>query len=528
MTSSSQSQDKDALLDKLYSLPCSTGVLQLPGPTHESAEALVEILRQNRWEHQLFFVGEDGENRYNYSTHHVLAIYALGASPEIMTEAYGTHERLKPMVESPEPITDKNYLDHLGDQRYYAGYLAYFSEYLVHHTPGEALEHFILTLPANFVLNLNYIIAQDKKRGGEGKKKHPEMLNRLLAGHAFPFIHLAYGWELGIPGQIAEGLAVAAVYANEQSEVVPQSLFGRAREPIHIMGRFMLPLVPRRTPVFHEKRPTFTLLSRIQDHPKFADDAIGSPGEERRRYPDILKSTGDAITELVNKWTEEWLEGTRNEADVEKRLEGMVEEVIWGNVICFGIGGWNSRDSGQPFKADFSMMSLVTSAYFLLALVLPSRNVPYPSLSLSNRLTLFKAYVLTCAGRYISHGQRGALHIEEFFSTTREQLTAPAMVQPLPFMSRKALSARSGPWERIITNSIVHPDAHLPSTTRALAAFGVRWGDRSPGYFAGGDSGLKDREALDGTLFVRVAGLMMNRLGWAHESGHELGQWDRE
>ncbi len=39
------------------------------------------------------------------------------------------------------------------------------------------------------------------------------MLNRLLSGHAFPFVHIAYGWELGIPGQIAEG-AVYISYAS--------------------------------------------------------------------------------------------------------------------------------------------------------------------------------------------------------------------------------------------------------------------------------------------------------------------------
>ena len=39
-------------------------------------------------------------------------------------------------------------------------------------------------------------------------KKHPEMLNRLLAGLVHPFIHLAYGFEFGLPGQVAEGLSI--------------------------------------------------------------------------------------------------------------------------------------------------------------------------------------------------------------------------------------------------------------------------------------------------------------------------------
>ena len=46
---------------------------------------------------------------------------------------------------------------------------------------------------------------QDLQSGGKEGKKHPEMLNRLLAGLVHPFIHLAYGFEFGIPGQVAEG-----------------------------------------------------------------------------------------------------------------------------------------------------------------------------------------------------------------------------------------------------------------------------------------------------------------------------------
>ena len=57
----------------------------------------------------------------SHTTHHVLAIYGLGASPEIIEEAYSRdlsrHEYLKPAFDSPEPITDKNFAEHLGNGR---------------------------------------------------------------------------------------------------------------------------------------------------------------------------------------------------------------------------------------------------------------------------------------------------------------------------------------------------------------------------------------------------------------------------
>ena len=63
------------------------------------------------------------------------------------------------------------------------------------------------------------------------------------------------------------------------------------------------------------------------------------------RYAAVVKSAGGAIHDLVREWTDEWLVGVgeRGGADAEARLRGMVEEVVWGNVIWYGIGGWASR-----------------------------------------------------------------------------------------------------------------------------------------------------------------------------------------
>jgi hypothetical protein len=39
---------------------------------------------------------------------------------------------------------------------------------------------------------------------------------------------------------------------------------------------------------------------------------------------------------------------------------------------------------------------------------------------------------------------------------------------------------------------------------------------------------LEGREVLDGTLFSRVASLTLDQLGWAHESGKDLGEWNHD
>jgi hypothetical protein len=101
--------------------------------------------------------------------------------------------------------------------RYYDAYLSYFSEYLRDHTPNEAFECFILSSTSNFDPDLAANDVKDIKRAADEGKPHPEMLNRLLAGLLHPFIHLAYGFEFGLPGQVAEGLLTSVLTTTIQS-----------------------------------------------------------------------------------------------------------------------------------------------------------------------------------------------------------------------------------------------------------------------------------------------------------------------
>jgi len=117
------------------------------------------------------------------------------------------------------------------------------------------------------------------------------------------------------------------------------------------------------------------------------------------------------------------------------------------------------------------------------------------------------------------------LPIADFYAASDAQLTPPARAGP------GALSSPGSAWTRIIASALQSPDEHTPKFARALADFAVRWGTRPPGYFArekdAGELSLEGIDRLDGTLFVRVAGLTLDRLGWVHE-GEKAGRWDRD
>ena len=80
-----------------------------------------------------------------------------------------------------------------------------------------------------------------------------------------------------------------------------------------------------------------------------------------------MEVVGSPIHNLVREWTAEWLAGTRSDVDAEVRLKGMVEEVIWGNVIWYGVGGWASRgDSGRAMHADLILYVLPLDLFVFL------------------------------------------------------------------------------------------------------------------------------------------------------------------
>jgi hypothetical protein len=80
------------------------------------------------------------------------------------------------------------------------------------------------------------------------------------------------------------------------------------------------------------------------------------------------------------------------------------------------------------------------------------------------------------------------------------------------------------PWLSIIQNTLVHPDDHIPKMQRALAHYASLYGNRPAGFFAGTE--LAGADKLDGSLFLRVAGLTAKRLGRMRDGEEPTPFWD--
>ncbi len=160
-------------------------------------------------------------------------------------------------------------------------------------------------------------------------------------------------------------------------------------------------------------------------------------------------------------------------------------------------------------------MHLVTSSIFLPSLV--------AYLSPRSAVILLRSYFAVSLSWYIARG-RPTLPIRAFYKDVTAWPDPPASPTNPVKDTLTPGDAAPNPWLPIVQTTIVHPAEHLCKTQRALMHNATLYGQRAAGDFAG--LGLEGAELLDGTLFIRVAGLTADRIGWMKE-GQEAGDWDR-
>jgi hypothetical protein len=170
-------------------------------------------------------------------------------------------------------------------------------------------------------------------------------------------------------------------------------------------------------------------------------------------------------------------------------------------------------------------MHLVTSSLFMSSLV--------TAVSPNSQLNLLHTYFAASLVEYIGRG-RPALNLDQFYGNTTTNILPPGYEVPATAAEFGAQGAKTvpNPWLPLIQSVLGHPDDHLPKLLRSLSHYATVYGDREPGHFSKilqhASEKLPGLELLDSTLFVRVAGLSMNRMAWVREGQPEAPFWDRQ
>jgi hypothetical protein len=164
-------------------------------------------------------------------------------------------------------------------------------------------------------------------------------------------IHTGYGVEFGIPGMVIEGklylylypeigltkqhqgLASTAVHISKSSTLLPAS------SATPTLKSWWSSLSNKSFPSISKNTHALTILARILKDPRFEHmEGI----EDEQLYRTTVATHGDAIRKYASEWSYDHSDP--------KEVERKIEELVWMNVIIYGIAGWTK---GQDYNADF-------------------------------------------------------------------------------------------------------------------------------------------------------------------------------
>ncbi|KAF8874746.1 hypothetical protein BD779DRAFT_1702357 [Infundibulicybe gibba] len=395
-------------------------------PTNPTASNAIErLLERDRNDHHCRY-GAAGY--HNHLSHHLLAVYDLGASASLLEVIYqldaatllpiDTVDRANGIVKRLDiSITESNWTEFLGDDKYYASLLEFFSLQVEARGAGGLLDKFIFSPDAN--------------------KDGVDMVQRLCAGVFHPLIQVGYGLEFESDAMVAQGLAQAAAH----NPTWPQQ-FRPSTRPVSQSNSL----------------PLFEILRQFYESPILKPVMPYNPNT--LIFTRFREACEDGRSEEIGRLAALWWSSSPN-ADLESDLKVKLEEITWFATLLL-VG--SNKPNRKP-RLDFFLMHILTASQFLPSFL---NAIPNPE-----------------------GNPPGAT-----INGTSDALTAK--FDPIH------------PWAQIIADAIHAPDAHTVKTIRTL--------------FYAAQHPHRNWQ-LDGTLFVRAAGVVMQTLGWVC-SGQKAGRWD--
>jgi hypothetical protein len=212
-----------------------------------------------------------------------------------------------------------------------------------------------------------------------------------------------------------------------------------------------------------------------------------------------------------------------SQLDDEEHLATKVEELFWVSTLLFAGTG----KPGRKPRLDFFLLHVLNATLFLPSLV---KIIP----TTDSKIKLFRGF-LSVMLMYIL--LRGRPRIDPNLIMTYTATPSPPDVESTP--KPKADSCVLGnpndpacvnPWPAILASAIHVPDAHTIKVIRTLYYAAQQYGHKAPGDVIGAFENQEETHEgigkLDGTVFVRAAGVVMDTMGWVTH-GQKEGSWDR-
>ncbi|KZT73831.1 hypothetical protein DAEQUDRAFT_356373 [Daedalea quercina L-15889] len=475
------------------------GILEVPGATFESQTTVERLLQEDRETDHCFF-GKVG--LHNHLSHHLLAAYDLGAPSKLLQAIYDQErsglspidlaDRSKGLVEKQEvAISSQDWTDYLGQEKYYANYLAFFIDEITQHGAGEVLERYLFSRDANETGAL--------------------VLLRFIGGAVHPIIQTGYGVEFGSDAMVAQGLAQTAVH----KPFVPEIFDFNTPKPQPIKK------APREASSGHRQpyrgQSLLAILREVYDSKVMEPVLPYDPDKPLRvRIQDALQTPGriDEIRRLAAQWQ---VDVGRGQAALDEK----VEELLWATTLLLaGTGKW-----GRAPRLDFFLMHMLNMSVFLPSLLSAIPTAESKAALLHAIVPVLLMY-LTIRGR----PRIDAPLLMSYSATPRPPEKEKDLEPHSTAIGDGHDSAMMNPWPDIIASVLHAPDPHTLKAIRSLYYAAQQYGTTPPGGAIGAFD-VESREThegmaeVDGTIFVRAAGVVMDTLGWvAH--GQPAGKWD--
>ncbi|KAJ5346003.1 hypothetical protein N7452_004007, partial [Penicillium brevicompactum] len=297
----------------------------------DSARTASEILQEDMAKHHVFF---NDSGFHNHIPHHILSIYALGATPEQIRAAYqGNTGYQRPVRPTDQEVVlsmrDKvKFKEYLGKEKHYPNYLAFFQQELDKKGTGDVLKEYVFA----------------------GDERAEDMLCRVFGGLIHPLIHLGFGLEFNQPAIVAQGLAQAAVHDNW----IGREFFLPAERMAGEVGK-------------PGQKSLLQLLNEIR-----ADRAL----KDSVRWADQNKIRDGVLTRAPGVMLKYAAQFTVSEEQVDERLADMINTVVYYTSTA--------QRHDREMKLDFFLIHCLNSSIFF------SKIVKLPYLDQQSKLRLLE------------------------------------------------------------------------------------------------------------------------------------------